>query len=96
MKLSIKKHNQEYIRELANSLGTTESEAINYLLLKIKSEGFASNAPVPVQASIGFEVPKIAPIQDLRTPSEIADDFYLSQQTDPLIDRLLNAGLEGF
>jgi hypothetical protein len=93
MKLSIKKHNQEYVRELASSLGTTESEAINYLFLKIKSEGFTSNAPAPIQASIGFQVPKIEPIQDLITPSEIADDF---QQTDPLIDRLLNAGLEGF
>jgi hypothetical protein len=96
MKISIKKHNQEYIRELANSLGTTESEAINYLLLKIKSEGFAQPATAPLQASIGFQVPKIEPIQDLRTPSEIADDFYLTQQTDPLIDRLLSAGLEGF
>jgi hypothetical protein len=96
MKLSIKKHNQEYIRGLALSLGTTESEAINYLLLKIKSEGFAHTTPTTIQASIGFEVPKIASIPDLRTPSEIADDFYLAQQTDPLIDRLLNAGLEGF
>jgi hypothetical protein len=109
MRLSIKPHNRQYILKLAEYLNCPPSEAINYLLLKIKSEGLLKE-PITEDKfqKIGFDFNEDILISldedDFKTPSEKIDDFYQSQQsqshlqeqTDPLIARLLSAGLEGF
>jgi hypothetical protein len=92
MRLSIKPHNRLYIEQLALSLETSPAEALNFLLLKIKSEG--TTAITPIQSVIGFEVPPIKP--GYESFQNVLDNQHLQQQTDPLIDRLLSAGLEGF
>jgi hypothetical protein len=109
MRLSIKPHNRQYIHNLAKFLNCPPSEALNYLLLKIKSEGLLKE-PITEDKpqTIGFDVTKdeeiifLTPdkgdLDALKTPSEKMDDFYLSQQSDPIIDRLISLGIcsEGF
>jgi hypothetical protein len=111
MRISIKPHNRAYIQNLAEYLNCPPSEALNYLLLKIKSEGLPK-APITENKpqSIGFDFTKDEDIlisldgeEDLKPPSEKIDDFYQShlsllEQSDPIIDRLISLGIcsEGF
>jgi hypothetical protein len=91
MRLSIKPHNRQYIEQLAQSLGTTPAEALNFLLLKIKSEGIPATAIAPIQPVIGFEVPKIQP--GYESFQNVLDTQHLQEQTDPMIERLISLGV---
>jgi len=71
MRLSIKKHNQAYLQELALQMGVSDiSEVINYLLLDVKGLGYSfGNKPAPQsqqpQAPIGYSFePAFTPIQE--------------------------------
>jgi hypothetical protein len=86
MRLTIKPHNCTYINDLAQSLGTSPAEALNYLLLKIKSEGLAPTATAPIQPVIGFEV---APVKEgYESFQNVLDTQKLQEQTDPIIARM--------
>ena len=92
MRISIKKHNQAYLQELALQMGVTDiTEVLNYLLLDCKGLGYSFGskpAPQPQQAPIGYSFdtstfePAFAPLQENQNA------------IDPTIQRLIDAGLE--
>jgi hypothetical protein len=97
MRISIKPHNQAYISDLAQSLECSPAEALNFLLLKIKSEGLApATAITPIQPVIGFQVPPIEP--GYESFQNVMDSQHLQETIDPMIERLISLGVctEGF
>ena len=93
MRISIRKHNQVYLQELALQMGVTDiTEVLNYLLLDCKGLGYSfGNKPAPQQtqqAPIGYVFdtstfePTFAPLQENQNA------------IDPTIQRLIDAGLE--
>jgi len=60
MRISIKKHNQAYLQELALQMGVTDiTEVLNYVLLDCKGLGYSfgnkqSTPQQPQQAPIGY------------------------------------------
>ena len=92
MRISIRKHNQAYLQELALQMGVTDiTEVLNYLLLDIKGLNYKFGdkpTPQPTQAPIGYSFdtstfePAFAPIPGNQNA------------VDPTIQRLLDAGLE--
>ena len=88
MRISIKKHNQAYLQELALQMNVSDiAEVLNYLLLDIKGLGYAFGnkpQPQPQQAPIGYSFdstfePVFAPITEV-------DRNY--QEIDPIIARM--------
>ncbi|MGI2908596.1 hypothetical protein [Tolypothrix sp. VBCCA 56010] len=95
MRLSIKKHNQVYLEYLASQMGITDiSEVLNYLLLDIKGLGYQfGNKPAPQpqpQAPLGFDASTFEPFQPAFAPNHDGDRNHI----DPMIQRLIDAGLE--
>jgi hypothetical protein len=91
MRISIKKHNQAYLQELALQMGVSDiTEVLNYLLLDIKGLNYKfGDKPVPTpqqaqQTSLGYSFDtstfeRIAPTPDVdRNQLEI----------DPVIARM--------
>jgi hypothetical protein len=98
MRITIKPHNQAYITNLAESLGCSNAEALNYLLLKIKSEGIAATPiqKAAVDSVIGFDVQPIR--EGFESFNNVMDSQHLQEQIDPMIERLISLGVctEGF
>jgi hypothetical protein len=94
MRISIKKHNQAYLQELALQMGVSDiTEVLNYLLLDVKGLGYKfgdkpASTLQPLQAPIGYSFdtstfePAFAPLQENQNA------------IDPTIQRLIDAGLE--
>jgi hypothetical protein len=78
MRLSIKKHNQVYLQELALQMGVSDiTEVLNYLLLDVKGLGYTfgdklASTPQLPQTPIGYNFdpstfePAFAPLQESR------------------------------
>ncbi|MEM7556034.1 MAG: hypothetical protein AAF378_18435 [Cyanobacteria bacterium P01_A01_bin.84] len=84
MRISVIKSNQQHIKNLANQWGMDEKECINFLI---------------TQHRLGNQTPQLQqfhqdlPTQDVTTfeYQEVATEEF---ETDPVIERLLNAGLD--
>ena len=89
MRISIKKHNQPYLQELALQMGVADiTEVLNYLLLDVKGLGYKfgdkpAPAPQQAQAPIGYSFePAFAPLPEC----DRNDRNY--QEQDPIIARM--------
>ena len=92
MRLTIKKHNQEYLRSLASQMGITDiAEVLNYLLLDIKGLNYQfGDKPSPKpQQPIGYTF-DTSTYEPTFVPTPECD----RNQIDPTIQRLIDAGLE--
>ncbi|MBW4450760.1 MAG: hypothetical protein KME38_29025 [Spirirestis rafaelensis WJT71-NPBG6] len=91
MRISIRKHNQVYLQELALQMGLSDlSETLNYLLLDIKGLGYqfgSKPAPRPQTAPIGFDASTFETFVT-PAPSQECDRNY--QEIDPIIARFAN------
>jgi len=83
MRLTINKPNQTYLKTLAQAWGLNEKEALNYLLNKLRIEGI-NQAPIQ---SVSYN----DSILESKTYEETAPEEFT---TDPVIERLLAAGLD--
>ena len=90
MRLSIRKHNQAYLQELALQMGVSDiTEVLNYLLLDVKGLGYSfGNKPAPTpqqaQAPIGYSFDTST--FERAVPVQECDRNY--QESDPIIARM--------
>lgn len=90
MRISIRKHNQAYLQELALQMGVPDvTEVLNYLLLDVKGLGYkfgdkSQSTPQQPQPPIGynFDITKF----ERAAPVPECDRNYTEQ--DPIISRL--------
>lgn len=102
MRLTIKKHNEQFIKDYANHTGLKPGQALDYLLTNLRLNGIEINGkkleyvpsgetgldPIAVEQQLEIEHPQNSDYQDLHADYQSPDDG--------LLRRLINAGLEAF
>jgi hypothetical protein len=101
MRISIRKHNRPYLDRLAAQMETDSTEAINYLLTELRRVGYSFNSGVTLTVggleSGRFTDPDRA-TEPQTKPKELGSTGSLmaAVSKDPVIERILTAGLEVF
>ncbi len=91
MRVTIRSHNRLYLQQLAAQMECDCGEALNYLLVELKRVNFSFNSEINLGININSSVEK--PVEPGQLPmSALA---YINE-TDPVIERLVPAGLEEF
>ena len=102
MRLTIKKHNQDFLKDYAKHTGLKPTQALDYLLTNLRLNGIEVNGnrleyvpseetvqePLTVEQQLEIEHPQNSDYQDLHADYQSPDDG--------LLRRLINAGLEAF
>ena len=92
MRVSIHKHNRSYLERLGSQMECSDyTEVINYLLTELRRVNYSFNA----QVNLGINDPQIVETEAPTEPGQYAMSG-LSAINDPLIERLVTAGLEEF
>lgn len=97
MRVTIKRHNQQFLNKLCNQMECyDQTEVLNYLLTELKRINYSFNSSV----SLGINtspVPSILPseLPQIEEPGQYAQSG-LSYINDPAIERLLAIGLDDF
>lgn len=101
MRVSIRKHNQPYLERLSAQMETDPTEAINYLLTELRRVGYSFNSGVTIAVG-GLESSRsIDPdrtIEPETKPQELGctGSLMAALSNDPVIEKILTAGLEVF
>ena len=92
MRVSIRKHNRSYLERLGSQMECSDyTEVINYLLTELRRVNYSFNA----QVNLGINAHQIIEPESPTEPGQYAMSG-LSAINDPLIERLVTAGLEEF
>ena len=89
MRISIKKHHAQYLKNLAEQMGCDVAEALNYLLHEAKRHGTSFASPLPPQPSqpVGMFTP-YQPLQPIDMPTLDPDCFeHFDQEPDEIIQK---------
>ena len=102
MRISIKKHNQAYLSRLSAQMECDPSESINYLLTELRRIGYSFNANITLAVG-GLEQSSRSTESDQASEPQIKPQEFGSTgslmavlSNDPVIERILTAGLEVF
>lgn len=101
MRVSIRKHNCPYLDRLAAQMETDPTEVVNYLLTELRRVGYSFNSGVTLAVG-GLESSRSADsdrVTESQTkPKELGSTGSLMAAVakDPVIERILTAGLEVF
>jgi hypothetical protein len=110
MRLTTPKHHDTYIDAIASQMGATRQEALNYLLWELRKNNFQFGGSLPQSQpqqpsrldnpyydSSTFEQ-QATVMSGLsfipQSPQAIQEFEDLAQEIDPVIQRLINSGLE--
>jgi hypothetical protein len=104
MRISIKKHNQQYLQRLSAQMEVDPTEAVNYLLTELRRVGYSFNSNVTLavgdfKPSRSTENQEQGHSFEIETkPKELGSTGSLMNalSKDPVIERILTAGLEVF
>lgn len=95
MRVTIKRHNQQYLNRLASQMECyDQTEVVNYLLTELKRINYSFNAEVNLGISttqVIAHIPKLEPEE----PGQFALSG-LSAINDPALERLISIGIEQF
>jgi hypothetical protein len=104
MRVSIKKHNQQYLQRLAAQMEVDPSEAVNYLLTELRRVGYSFNSNVTL--ALGNSNPSRSTENQEQGHSFVMEvkakelgstgSLMNALSKDPVIERILTAGLEVF
>lgn len=97
MRISIKQHHAQFIKNLAEGMGCDATEALNYLLWQYRWNQQAPTA----QALTSLNMPSLQPVEkvekfELKSPALIQEFEQLTdvqQEIDPIIERLISLGV---
>lgn len=96
MRVSVAKYNQSYVQRIASSLTCTHTEAVNFMIAQLRLGGSVSSESVDKIvdiASTQVEYPQLDVSfskEFYQEMDEVIDQFV----PDPIIERLLEEGLE--
>jgi hypothetical protein len=98
MRISIKKHNRQYLQRLSAQMEVDPNEAVNYLLLELKRIDYSFNS------GINLAVGGLEKTQEIATTAEHYSTVPLGStgslmkalENDPVIERLISVGLDQF
>jgi hypothetical protein len=98
MRVSIKRHNQQYLQRLAAQMEVEPSEAVNYLLLEIKRVGYSFNSGINLAVGSLEKTQEIATTVEDNPPIPMGSTGSLMRalQNDPVIEKLISVGLDQF
>lgn len=92
MRVSIRKHNRSYLERLAQQMECQDyTEVVNYLLVELRRVNFSFNSEINLGINTASSVE--IPIEPGQFP--MSGLAYIND-TDPVIERLVTAGLEEF
>lgn len=92
MRVSIRKHNRSYVERLAAQMECSPNEAINYLLTELRRINYSFGAEATLRINASNTEPE-RPIEPGQFP--MSGLAYIND-SDPVIERLVTAGLEEF
>lgn len=104
MRVSIRKSNRPYLERLSAQMEGDPTEAINYLLTELRRVGYSFNSGVTLAVG-GLEPTRLTEnheqgyaIEPKVNPKELGSTGSLmaALSNDPVIERILTAGLEVF
>jgi hypothetical protein len=97
MRISIKKHNHQYLNRLCNQMECyDQTEVVNYLLTELKRVNYSFNSQVNLGINVSPEVSTaVLETPQLEEPGQHAQSG-ISYLNDPVIERLVALGLDEF
>lgn len=104
MRISIRKHNHAYLERLSAQMESDATEAINYLLTELRRVGYSFNSGVTLAVG-SLEGTRSTENHGLDRAIEIDSNpktlgstgsLMAALSKDPVIERILTAGLEQF
>jgi hypothetical protein len=95
MRIAIKKHNQRYLEQIANQMECDRATALDYLLFELRKNNYSFGSPLP-NSEEKPAMPEPLHGINFKSPRAIREFEELQQEVDPIIERLVLAGLESF
>jgi len=103
MKITIKPHNEQYLEAIRLQLGmSSHAEALNYVLTMLRMKGFSlmegeKYIPIPEVSANEVKPMLMREIVIRKKPSRKEPEVSIEEEfagIDPMIERLINSGLE--
>lgn len=99
MRTSIRKPNRLYLERLASQMESDPTEAVNYLLTELRRVGYSFNSNVTLAIGGSTETHGLSRAIEIDSnPKTLGSTGSLMEALtkDPVIERILTAGLEQF